>query len=311
MENLEKIIVNDIENMRVDQYLAEYYEDISRSKLSKLIKDKSVLVNGNNIKPSFIVSEDDLIEINLKDLEIKELEPENLDIEVIYEDEDIAIINKPFDIISHPTNQIRTNTVVNFLLSRYNNLPSLYGHDRAGIVHRLDKDTSGLMIIALNENSMLKLKEMFKQREIVKIYRAIVLGKMPEKEGTIEGYIARSTKNRKLMMVSDTGKYAKTTYELKEYNDGFSYVELNLHTGRTHQIRVHLSSISHPILGDKDYNTAKSKFNVQRQLLQAFYLEFHHPINGELMKFEIDPYPEFKKYYDLIFKGETWKEESK
>lgn len=311
MENLEKIIVNDIENMRVDQYLAEYYEDISRSKLSKLIKDKSVLVNGNTIKPSFIVSEDDLIEINLKDLEIKELEPENLDIEVIYEDEDIAIINKPFDIISHPTNQIRTNTVVNFLLSRYNNLPSLYGHDRAGIVHRLDKDTSGLMIIALNENSMLKLKEMFKQREIVKIYRAIVLGKMPEKEGTIEGYIARSTKNRKLMMVSDTGKYAKTTYELKEYNDGFSYVELNLHTGRTHQIRVHLSSISHPILGDKDYNTAKSKFNVQRQLLQAFYLEFHHPINGELMKFEIDPYPEFKKYYDLIFKGETWKEESK
>lgn len=311
MENLEKIIVNDIENMRVDQYLAEYYEDISRSKLSKLIKDKSVLVNGNTIKPSFIVSEDDLIEINLKDLEIKELEPENLDIEVIYEDEDIAIINKPFDIISHPTNQIRTNTVVNFLLSRYNNLPSLYGHDRAGIVHRLDKDTSGLMIIALKENSMLKLKEMFKQREIVKIYRAIVLGKMPEKEGTIEGYIARSTKNRKLMMVSDTGKYAKTTYELKEYNDGFSYVELNLHTGRTHQIRVHLSSISHPILGDKDYNTAKSKFNVQRQLLQAFYLEFHHPINGELMKFEIDPYPEFKKYYDLIFKGETWKEESK
>lgn len=311
MENLEKIIVNDIENMRVDQYLAEYYEDISRSKLSKLIKDKSVLVNGNTIKPSFIVSEDDLIEINLKDLEIKELEPENLDIEVIYEDEDIAIINKPFDIISHPTNQIRTNTVVNFLLSRYNNLPSLYGHDRAGIVHRLDKDTSGLMIIALKENSMLKLKEMFKQREIVKIYRAIVLGKMPEKEGTIEGYIARSTKNRKLMMVSDTGKYAKTTYKLKEYNDGFSYVELNLHTGRTHQIRVHLSSISHPILGDKDYNTAKSKFNVQRQLLQAFYLEFHHPINGELMKFEIDPYPEFKKYYDLIFKGETWKEESK
>lgn len=311
MENLEKIIVNDIENMRVDQYLAEYYEDISRSKLSKLIKDKSVLVNGNTVKPSFIVSEDDLIEINLKDLEIKELETENLDIEVIYEDEDIAIINKPFDIISHPTNQIRTNTVVNFLLSRYNNLPSLYGHDRAGIVHRLDKDTSGLMIIALNENSMLKLKEMFKQREIVKIYRAIVLGKMPEKEGTIEGYIARSTKNRKLMMVSDTGKYAKTTYELKEYNDGFSYVELNLHTGRTHQIRVHLSSISHPILGDKDYNTAKSKFNVQRQLLQAFYLEFHHPINGELMKFEIDPYPEFKKYYDLIFKGETWKEESK
>lgn len=311
MENLEKIIVNDIENMRVDQYLAEYYEDISRSKLSKLIKDKSVLINGNTIKPSFIVSEDDLIEINLKDLEIKELEPENLDIEVIYEDEDIAIINKPFDIISHPTNQIRTNTVVNFLLSRYNNLPSLYGHDRAGIVHRLDKDTSGLMIIALKENSMLKLKEMFKQREIVKIYRAIVLGKMPEKEGTIEGYIARSTKNRKLMMVSDTGKYAKTTYKLKEYNDGFSYVELNLHTGRTHQIRVHLSSISHPILGDKDYNTAKSKFNVQRQLLQAFYLEFHHPINGELMKFEIDPYPEFKKYYDLIFKGETWKEESK
>lgn len=311
MENLEKIIVDDTENIRIDQYLSEYYEDISRSKLSKMIKDNAVLVNGKSVKPSFIVSEDDLIEINLKYLELKELEAENLDIEVIYEDEDIAIINKPFGIISHPTNQIRTNTVVNFLLSKYSNLPSLYGHDRVGIVHRLDKDTSGLMIIALNENSMFKLKDIFKNRKIIKKYRAIVLGKMPETEGTIEGYISRSTRNRKLMMLSDSGKYSLTTYELKEYNEGFSYIELNLHTGRTHQIRVHLSSISHPILGDRDYNTSKSKFNVQRQLLQAFYLEFHHPVSGELMKFEIDPYPEFKKYYDLIFKGEEWKEESK
>lgn len=311
MENLEKIIVNDVENMRLDQYLAEYYEDISRSKLSKLIKEKSVLVNGNIIKPSYIVSEDDLIEINLKDLEVEDLEPENLSIEVLYEDKDIAIINKPFDIISHPTNKIRNNTVVNFLLSRYENLPSLYGNDRAGIVHRLDKDTSGLMIIALHEDSMLNLKEMFKNREIIKKYRAIVLGKMQEKEGIIEGYITRSTKNRKLMTLSDDGKYSKTTYELKEYNNGFSYVELNLHTGRTHQIRVHLSSIGHPILGDKDYNSAKTKFNINKQLLQAYYLEFHHPISYELMKFEINPYPEFKKYYDLIFMGETWKEELK
>lgn len=311
MENLEKIIVYEAENKRIDQYLSDYYEDISRSKLSKLIKDKSVLVNGNSVKPSFIVSENDLIEINLKDLEIEDLKGENLDIEIIYEDSDIAIINKPFDIISHPTNKIRSNTVVNFLINRYENLPSLYGHDRVGIVHRLDKDTSGLMIIALNENSMLKLKEMFKNREIIKKYRAIVIGKMPKKEGIIEGYITRSIKNRKLMMLSDTGKYAKTTYELKDYNDGFSYVELNLHTGRTHQIRVHLSSMSHPILGDKDYNSSKTKFNVKRQLLQAFYLEFHHPISGKLMNFEIDPYPEFKKYYDLIFMGESWKEELK
>ncbi|MDO4605521.1 MAG: RluA family pseudouridine synthase, partial [Helcococcus sp.] len=224
-------------------------------------------------------------------------------IEVLYEDKDIAIINKPFDIISHPTNKIRNNTVVNFLLSRYENLPSLYGNDRAGIVHRLDKDTSGLMIIALHEDSMLKLKEMFKNREIIKKYRAIVLGKMQEKEGIIEGYITRSTKNRKLMTLSDDGKYSKTTYELKEYNNGFSYVELNLHTGRTHQIRVHLSSIGHPILGDKDYNSAKTKFNINKQLLQAYYLEFHHPISCELMKFEINQYPEFKKYYDLIFMG--------
>ena len=252
MENLEKIIVKDNDNIRIDQYLSEYYEDISRSKLTKLIKNKSVLVNGNFIKPSFVISEDDLIEINIKELELKELEPENLNIEVIYEDEDIAIINKPFDIITHPTNQIRTNTVVNFLLDRFSDLPSLYGHDRAGIVHRLDKDTSGLMIIALNENSMLNLKDMFKNREIIKKYRAIVLGKMPQIKGNIEGYITRSTKNRKLMMVSKTGKYSKTSYDLIDYNDGFSYLELNLHTGRTHQIRVHLSSINHPILGDND-----------------------------------------------------------
>lgn len=309
MDNIEYIKVTDSDNSRIDQYLSDYFEDISRSKLTKLIKDGFVLNNGKKIKPSFIVSDDDLIEINLKELEIKKLEPENLDIEIIYEDKDIAVINKPYDIISHPTNSIRSNTVVNFLLSKYKNLPTIYGHDRAGIVHRLDKDTSGLMIIALNEESMSKLKDMFKNRDIIKKYRAIVVGNMPQKNGVIEGYISRSTKNRKLMMISDSGKYAKTTYELKDYKDGFSYLEINLHTGRTHQIRVHLSSISHPILGDKDYNNSKSKYNVLRQLLQAFYLEFHHPITGELMKFEIEPYPEFNKYYNLIFKGETWKEE--
>ncbi|MFM1514427.1 RluA family pseudouridine synthase [Helcococcus ovis] len=296
-----KIKVLDNENQRLDQFLSDYFEDISRSKFSNLIKNDCVFVNGVKQKSKYIVKLNDVIDVELDCLKIKKLEPQNLSIEILYEDEDIAIINKPKGIISHPTNSIRTNTVVNFLMSMYENLPNLNGEDREGIVHRLDKDTSGLMIVALNDESMINLKSMFENRSIIKKYRAIVNNRFENLSGIIEKNISRSMKNRKLMTVDENGKYAKTGYKVVMQNSQYAYLDIELFTGRTHQIRVHLSSINHPILGDKDYNNNKSNFNIDGQLLQAYYLEFKHPITNKLIKIEIPMYPEFSKYYNIIF----------
>lgn len=296
-----KITVLDNQNQRLDQYLSDYFEDISRSKLSNLIKNDSVLVNGIKEKSKYIVKLNDVIDIELDSLKIKKLEPQDLPIEILYEDDDIAVINKPMGIVSHPTNTIRENTVVNFLMSKYKNLPNINGEDREGIVHRLDKDTSGLMIVALNDESMIKLKSMFENRDIIKKYRAIVNNRFENLNGIIEKNISRSMRNRKLMSVDDNGKYAKTSYKVAVQNSEYAYLDIQLFTGRTHQIRVHLSSINHPILGDSDYNKIKSNFNIDAQLLQAYYLEFEHPINKKSIKIEIPMYPEFSKYYNIIF----------
>lgn len=302
-----KFIVDENFNQRLDQFLSDYYDDISRSKLSKLIKSSNVKVNGKFEKASYIVKENDEISINLEELKLKPILPQNLKIDIIYFDEDIAIINKPQGIVSHPTEQIRKETVVNFLLGKFENLPILYGEERAGIVHRLDKDTSGLMIIALNEKSMIKLKSMFKNREIIKKYRTIVNGNIKVEEGSIEKNITRSNVNRKLMMIDDSGKYAKTGFKVLDSNSDYTYLDVILYTGRTHQIRVHMKSINHPILGDKDYNNIKSSYNINAQLLQAYYLEFNHPISNQIMKFEIPMYPEFEKYYNIIFEEKNEK----
>ncbi|MFL8968523.1 RluA family pseudouridine synthase [Helcococcus kunzii] len=296
-----KITIDEQINQRIDQFLSDYYEDISRSKLSSLIKNGDVLVNDKKVKPSYIVNNNDEISIDLSALDIKPILAENLPIEIVYQDDDIAIINKPIDIISHPTEKIRSNTVVNFLLSKFENLPTLNGEDRAGIVHRLDKDTSGLMIVALNEESMKQLKKMFQNRNIIKKYRAIVNNRFSENEGVIEKNISRNMSNRKLMAFSEDGKYAKTAYKVLKQTSEYAYLDIDLFTGRTHQIRVHMKSINHPILGDADYNNIKSKYNISAQLLQAYRLEFDHPITKKHMKVEIPMYPEFKKYYNIIF----------
>lgn len=296
-----KITIDEQINQRIDQFLSDYYEDISRSKISSLIKDGDILVNNKKVKPSYIVNNNDEISIDLSALDIKPILAENLPIEIVYQDDDIAIVNKPIDIISHPTEKIRSNTVVNFLLSKFENLPTLNGEDRAGIVHRLDKDTSGLMIVALNEESMKQLKKMFQNRDIIKKYRAIVNNRFSVNEGVIEKNISRNMSNRKLMSISEDGKYAKTAYKVLKQTSEYAYLDIDLFTGRTHQIRVHMKSINHPILGDADYNNIKSKYNISAQLLQAYCLEFDHPITKKHMKVEIPMYPEFNKYYNIIF----------
>lgn len=297
-----KIKVEESEELRLDQYLSDYFEDVSRSKLSKLIKSKDVKVNNNFEKSSYIIKDNDIIDINLDALKLKPIEAQDLNIEIVFEDDDIAIINKPKGIISHPTNTIRENTVVNFLLHAFNNLSYINGDERPGIVHRLDKDTSGLMIIAKTDLAMEKLKLMFKKRSIIKKYRTIAFHRFNNLKGSIDAPIGRSLNNRKLMSVVDNGRESKTEYKVLEQNKEFAFLDINLLTGRTHQIRVHLSYINHPILGDKEYCNIPNSFNIEAQLLQAYYLEFNHPIINKKLTFEIPMYPEFKKYYNIIFK---------
>lgn len=289
---------------RLDIFLADYFEDISRSKIKSLIDLKQVLVNDKYEKAGYKVKFGDKIEIDLSGLTIKELEKENLPIDVIYEDADIAIVNKPRGILSHPTDKIREKTLVNFLLYRFKNLSELGGQDRPGIVHRLDMNTSGLMLIALSDRAYIKLKDMFKNHEINKYYRAIINGKLSEKDGILEYPIGRNPHNRKLMTVIDSGRYAKTSYHVKIENSDYSYLDIKLYTGRTHQIRVHFSHIGHPILGDKDYKGTRSKYKLDNQLLQAYRLNFIHPITDEEMDIRIDEDPLIKKYKEIIFSKE-------
>lgn len=290
-------------NTRIDSFLSDYFEDYSRSKLSKLIKKDLVKVNGDKVKASYLLKMHDVIELDLKDLELKPLEAQDLYVEVLFEDEHIAVINKPINMLSHPTANIRTNTLVNALLNKFSNLSNVNGEDRLGIVHRLDFNTSGLMIIAMTNEAADVLIQMFKNREVIKKYRAITLGNFDEKEGILEFPIARNKVNRKLMAVDfDNGRYAKTGYKVIYETKGYSYLELDLFTGRTHQIRVHLSHINRPILGDRDYGGKKGEFSIDHQLLQSFYLEFEHPILKKKLQFQIEESSQIKKYADLLFK---------
>lgn len=297
-----KVDIDEFEDIRIDAYLADYLEDYSRTKLSKLIKENKVLVNQKPIKPKYIVKENDIIELDLKDLEIKPIEAQDIVLDIIYEDDHIAIINKPIGMLTHPTTVIRDNTLVNALMYHFKELSMVNGEERAGIVHRLDFNTSGLMIIALSDDAGYKLKEMFSNRLVNKKYRAIVIGRLNNDEGIIETNISRSQRNRKLMEVSPIGKYAKTGYKVLKTNGAYSYLDLDLYTGRTHQLRVHLSHIKHPILGDRDYGGMTKQFSIDHQLLQSYSLEFSHPITKERLSFQIEESSDIKKYNEIIFK---------
>lgn len=294
-------VTKEDEGIRLDQFLSNELDDYSRSKISKIIKEGKVLVDGSYEKPKYIVSSGQEIELDINDLQIKPLEAQDLGLEIIYQDKYFAVINKPIGMLSHPTINIRENTLVNGLMHQFESLSDLYGPDRLGIVHRLDFNTCGLMIVCLTNEAHEKFKDLFETREIVKKYRAIVKGYLDEKEAVIDLPIARSLRNRKLMAVNNIGKPSKTGYKVLNENKGYSYLDLELFTGRTHQIRVHLSHINHPILGDKDYGGLDGKFSIDHQLLQSYYLEFNHPFTNERLKFKINESSEINKYKKVIF----------
>ena len=274
----EFLIDDSNQNTRLDVFLANEME-LSRSEIQKFIEDKKVLVNDKAQKKNYKLNSNDKIKFDYEK-EDKTIRAQKHDLDVVYEDEYLAVINKDKNIIVHPTETIYSDTLVNYLMYNFDDLSDVDGDYRRGIVHRLDKDTTGLIIIAKDNDTHLKLKEIIKNHEITKTYLCIVHGKIDE-SGTIEKHMARNPKDRKKMMISDEGKLSISYYERLDYNEDYSLVKVQIKTGRTHQIRVHMNYIHHPILGDKLYGLKKEKILLNSQVLHAYNLQFIHPQTHE------------------------------
>ena len=276
---------------RLDVFLSEKL-DKTRSAVKKLADEKNVTVNGKAEKAGKNLKEGDKICVTLPNLVKLDLEAENIPLDIIYQDKDFAIINKPQGMTVHAGNGTHGSTLVNALLYHLDSLSGINGVIRPGIVHRIDKDTSGLLVVAKNDAAHLSLSEQIKNKTCRRIYRALVEGVVKQNEGTIDTFIGRSDKNRTMMAVKSDGRRAITHYKvLKRYKD-FTFMEFSLETGRTHQIRVHTKYIGHPIVGDPVYGFKNQKFKLNGQLLHAYKLELTHPSTGERMTFEA-PLPDY------------------
>ncbi|MFU0783384.1 MAG: Pseudouridine synthase RluA, 23S rRNA- or tRNA-specific [Thermoanaerobacterium thermosaccharolyticum] len=278
-------------NKRIDSFLASEL-DYTRSYLKKLILDGLVKVNGSSIKPNYKLKEGDSVDVNIPEAEEIDLKPENIPLDIIYEDDDIIVINKPQGMVVHPAPGNYSGTLVNALLYHCKNLSGINGELRPGIVHRLDKDTSGVMVVAKNDKAHLDLSNQIKERTILKKYIAIVEGVIKDDEGSIEAPIGRDHVERKKMAVIEDGRYALTLYKVLERYKNNSLIEATIKTGRTHQIRVHMSYIGHPIVGDEVYGYKKQRFNLLGQALHSKLLGLVHPSKKIYMEFEA-PIPEY------------------
>ena len=282
---------------RLDKSIKNQETEISRTRLQKLIEEEKVKVNGKIEKNSYIVKIGDKISIEEEEPEEIELEPQEIPLDIIYEDNDIIVINKPKGLVVHPGNGNPDHTLVNAVMARCKgSLSGIGGKIRPGIVHRLDKDTSGLIIVAKNDKAHIGLSEQLKNKEIKKTYIALVRGNIQENEATIQMPIGRSTKDRKKMAVTKKGKEAITHFKVLKRYGKYTLLEVKIETGRTHQIRVHMAEIGHPVVGDMVYSNGKNEFGVEGQMLHAKQLEFKHPITQKEIKL-IAPLP---KYFEEI-----------
>lgn len=293
----EFIVKDDEVGKRIDSYLSNKDNEISRVAVQRLIKNDKILVNGKSTKASYKVQENDNIKVEEEKPKEISLKPQDIPVEIIYEDKDIIVVNKPKGMVVHPANGNPDGTLVNAIMAHCeDSLSGIGGEIRPGIVHRIDKDTSGLLVIAKNDKAHINLSEQIKNRQVNKIYVALVKGIISENEATINMPIGRSKKDRKKMAVDKNGKEAVTHFKvIKRYNK-YTYIKVKIDTGRTHQIRVHMSNIGYPIVGDIVYSNGKNDFGIEGQMLHAKELEFKHPITGKLMHFEA-PLP---KYFEEI-----------
>lgn len=286
-------ITADKSNIRIDAYLAEQVENFSRAYFVKLIQDKKVLYNHKPCKPSEKVTEGSFIEIDMPEPEDSKALPENIDIDVVYEDEWLAIINKPQGMVVHPAAGHKNGTLVNALIYRFKGqLSDINGVIRPGIVHRIDKDTSGLILVVKQNTIHQEIAELIQKHQIKRTYRAIVNGIIEEDEGTIDASIGRSPQNRMKNAVTKDGKTAVSHFKVLKRFHNMTYAEISLETGRTHQIRVHFSYIHHPVLGDPLYGGIRKSYPLNGQALHAFRLEFIHPVTKKELCVEA-PIPEY------------------
>lgn len=285
-------------NIRLDRVLSQLNSDLSRARIQKLIEEQKVLVNNKPQKASYKVQEDDIIKIEIEKAKEIELKEQDIPLDILYEDNDIIVVNKPKGLVVHPGNGNPDGTLVNAIMKIcHSSLSGIGGEVRPGIIHRLDKDTSGAIIVAKNDLAHINISNQIKNREVKKTYIALVRGMVKENEATINMPIGRSKTDRKKMAVRKDGKEAITHFKvLQRFQEGFSLLEIRIDTGRTHQIRVHLSEIGYPVVGDYIYSNGKNPFGVYGQCLHAAKIEFRHPSTNKEMCLEA-PLP---KYFNKI-----------
>lgn len=297
----EYIVSQEEKGKRLDTYIPSVDTDITRTSAQRLIEDGNILVNGKNAKVSYKIQENDKISVEIPEPKQIELKAQDIPIEIVYEDSDIIVVNKPKGMVVHPANGNPDGTLVNAIMAICkDSLSGIGGEIRPGIVHRIDKDTSGLLIVAKNDNSHVKMSEQIKNHEVKKTYIALVRGVFKENEATIDMPIGRSTSDRKKMAVNKNGKNAITHIKVLKRFDKYTLLKVNIETGRTHQIRVHLSHIGYPIVGDYTYSNGKNEFDVVGQCLHAQKLEFKHPITQKDMCLEAELPQYFKDILDKL-----------
>ena len=287
-------VAEEFEDMRIDRYLAEICPDLSRSYVQKLLKSGDVEADGVKVKPSYRVSAGEVVELEVQAPSEPEILAQDMDLDIVYEDEDVILINKPKGMVVHPAAGHYEGTLVNGLIARCKDqLSGINGMLRPGIVHRIDKDTTGILIVCKNDMAHRSIAAQLKEHSITRRYQAIVCGVIREEEGTVDAPIGRHPTDRKKMCVNEkNGRHAVTHYRVLRRFAGYTYIECRLETGRTHQIRVHMASLHHPILGDAVYGPARCPFHLEGQTLHAGVLGFVHPRTGQYMEFTA-PLPEY------------------
>lgn len=301
---LERVVGEDTAGQRLDVFAAALAE-VTRSRAAALIDEGHVLVDGEAPgKAGFRLKPGMRVRVTVPDAAPAAALPEDIPLRILYEDDDVAVVFKPSGMVVHPAAGNETGTLVNALLARLDNLSGIGGEIRPGIVHRIDKDTSGLLLVAKNDRAHASLSEQIKAHAVHRVYMAVVIGGFREDEGTVEGPIGRHPVDRKKMAIVPNGREAATHWRVLERLRGATLLECRLTTGRTHQIRVHMASIGHPVLGDPVYGPKRSPYPVAGgQLLHACRIGFRHPVTGEEFAFEAEPEPRFREWVRRLRQG--------
>lgn len=299
---LNNIVVSDEDDLiRIDKFIANVASDLTRSRIQGLISDGNITVNNKVVKANYKVREQDIINILIPDAVPVDIPAEDIPLDIVYEDDDILIVNKPKGMVVHPAPGHYTGTLVNALMHHCkDNLSGINGELRPGIVHRIDMDTTGLLVVCKNDKAHNFVAEQLKEHSITRKYQAIVYNAFKDEEGTVEGNIGRHPNDRKKMTITPNGKEAITHYKVLKNMGKYTLIECQLETGRTHQIRVHMSSINHPLLGDEIYGPKTCPFKLQGQVLHAKSLGFIHPTTKEYMEFDSELPTYFTKLIDTL-----------